>query len=224
MTAIPMSRATAAAVLGLAASLSFVLAGCRSASVPPPAQRASYEQVLNKYYEGRPLCVWDQSVKFPVADATRDTADDLGLDGLEDAGLVASKPGSKRGTRTYLLTPEGKSALDPDVLNPGAGNFCYGRREVVSVEKARRNSSTTELVDYTYAIRKPASWAAESSIQAAFPQIAPELAGPHTAEVTLLDTTDGWQLSGNPSVVEPRPARQRRAVLAKLLHPRRRSG
>lgn len=199
-----------------------VLSGCRSVSAPPPAQRADYTQTLNKYYMGRPMCLWEQTVKFPVQNATPETVDDLGLDGLEDAGLVAWRSGTVRGTRTYLLTPEGKSALDPDVLNPGAGNFCYGRREVVAIEKARRNSSTTELVDYTYAIRQPAAWANENSIQEAFPQVVAELAGPHTAEVTLLDTTDGWEVSGNPAVVVPRPARQHRAVLAKLLHPGRR--
>lgn len=211
-------------LLTIAGAACLLPTGCKSASVPAPAQRASYEQVLNKYYEGRPMCVWDHNIMFPVVNAARHTIDDLGLDGLEDAGLVISKPGSKRATRTYVLTPEGKSALDPDVLNPGAGNFCYGRREVVSIEKARRNSSTTELVDYTYAVRNPASWASESSVQGAFPQIPSELGQQHTAEVTLLDTTDGWEVSGNPAIVEPRPMRQHRTVIAKLLHPRRRSG
>jgi hypothetical protein len=197
-----------------------LIAGCRSASVPPPAQRVDYQQTLDKYYEGRPVCLWDQTLSFPVEDATSQRVDDLGLDGLEDAGLLISRRGSKRGTRTYALTPEGKSALDRDVLHPGSGNFCYGRRQVISVDKARRNSSTTELVDFHYAVRQPAAWAGESSIQSAFPEVVQELAGPHTAEATLLDTTGGWEISGTPSVVVPRP---HRTVLAKLLHPHRRS-
>ena len=178
------------------------LAGCRTA--PRPAERADYSHSLNTYYQGRPLCLWDQPITFPVANATPDRVDDLGLDALEDAGLLISHRGARRGTRTYSLTPEGKSALDPDVLHPGVGNFCYGRRQVVSIDNARRNSSTTALVDFHYAVSQPAAWASEFSIQSAFPEVVSELAGPHTGQATLLDTTGGWEVSGTPAVLAPR--------------------
>lgn len=213
-----------------AAALSFLLtgallgvSGCKSAAVPAPAQRADYTQTLNKYYEGRPMCLWDAPVKFPVENVTAEQADDLGLDGLADAGLLHAT-GRRGHVRTYVLTPEGKSAFDKDIVTPGAGNFCYGRRTVVSVDKARRNSSTTELVDFQYKVTAPAAWASENSIQNAFPQVAAELAGPHTAEVTLLDTTAGWEVSGTPSTTVPRPSRSHGSSLARVFHIRKKSG
>ena len=199
------------------------LSGCKGASAPPPAQRADYTQTLDKYYEGRPMCLWEESVKFPVENATPEQVEDLGLDGLADAGLLQSKGRGAHGLRTYILTPEGRSALNKDVITPGAGNFCYGRRKVLSIDKARRNSSTTELVDFHFSVPDPASWAKENSIQSAFPNVAAELAGPHEAEVTLLDTTAGWEVSGTPSTTIPRPARHG-SSLARVLHLKKRNG
>lgn len=205
------------------AALTF-LYGCKPAP-PPPALRADYTQTLNKYYEGRPMCLWDEPVKFPVQNASPETVEDLGLNGLADAGLLIAK--GRRGARgpvTYDLTPEGRSALNPDVFHPGAGNFCYGRRKVISIDTARRNSSTTELVDYHYRVTEPASWASEASIQNAFPQVAAELSGAHAAQVTLLDTTAGWEVSGAPSSAAPRTPRAHGSALAPALHLKKKSG
>ncbi len=196
------------------------LAGCKAAP-PPPAQRADYSQTLNKYYEGRPLCIWQDSVAFPVVAATPDKIDQLGLAGLTNAGLLAATPAGKdspRGAKTFELTAEGRSALNPDVFHPGAGNFCYGRRKIASIDAARRNTSTTEIVDYHYSVPQPASWATEISIQSIFPQVATELAGPHLGQATLLDTTDGWEISGTPAIITPPPTqtRPRASALAKV--------
>jgi hypothetical protein len=218
-----LTLAGIALACGFSATLA-ALSGCRSAAAPPPAQRADYTQTLNKYYEGRPMCIWEESVKFPVENATPEQVEDLGLDGLADAGLVQAKGRPAHGgVRTYILTPEGRSAINKDVLTPGAGNFCYGLRKVVSIDKARRNSSTTELVDFHFSVPSPASWAKENSIQNAFPDVAAELAGPHEAEVTLLDTTSGWEVSGTPSATIPHPARHG-SSLERVLHLRRRNG
>jgi hypothetical protein len=194
-------------------------AGCKPPA-PPPAQQADYSQTLNKYYEGRPMCLWQETVKFPIEAAEPDEIAELGLSGLVNAGLLVAKPAGK-GSKTFDLTPEGRTALDPDVFNPGAGNFCYGRRKVVSIDSARRNSSTTELVDYHYSVKQPAAWAAELSVQSAFPQVAAELSGPHMAQATLLDTVDGWEISGTPATIVPPPAHPRTSTLAKaadMLH------
>jgi hypothetical protein len=222
-TAVPPLSLAGLALVCAWAAIPVTLSGCRGAAVPPPAQRADYTQTLDKYYEGRPMCLWDESVKFPVENATPEQAEDLGLDGLADAGLVQAKGRAAHGLRTYVLTPEGRSALNKDVLTPGAGNFCYGLRKVVSIDTARRNSSTTELVDFHYSVVSPAAWAKESSIQNAFPNVAAELAGPHAAEVTLLDTTAGWEVSGTPSTSVPHPARHG-SSFARVLHLKKRDG
>jgi hypothetical protein len=193
-----------------------VLAGCNS--TPPALERADYSATLNRYYEGRPLCVWSDTVKFPVEDATPEEIRLRGFDALTDAGLLERKVAGKhapKGLATYDLSPEGRSAFDPDIADAGAGNFCYGRRKVISIDGDRQNSSTTELIDFHYNVAQPASWAKEYSIERAFPQVVAELSGPHKAEATLLDTTDGWEVSGAPSVIAPQTAPPRNSALAK---------
>jgi hypothetical protein len=152
------------------------------------------------------MCIWPDSVKFPVVDASPDQIGERGLNALADAGLLVRKPGSKGSaadSHTFELTREGRSALDPDVFAKNSGNFCYGRRQVLSVDSARENSRSTDLVNYHYAVAEPAAWASDESIQREFPQIAGELSGPHEAKAILLNTTAGWQVSGTPATIGP---------------------
>jgi hypothetical protein len=189
------------------------LAGCSNA--PSPQQRTDYAQSLNRYYEGRPMCLWSDTVKFPVEDASPDQIQQRGFEALVSSGLLVRKQASKgapRGSYTYDLSPEGRSAIELDVFNKGAGNFCYGRRKVTSIDAARRNSPSTDLVQYQYSLSQPAAWASEYAIQRTFPKIVAELSGPHKAEATLLDTTDGWQVSGNPATLGPAGARRNSEV------------
>lgn len=181
-----------------------LIAGCNTA--PPQQDKADYSQTLNRYYEGRPVCIWPDSVSFPIENASPDQVQQLGLNALVNAGLLVRERADKHasaGSYTYDLSPEGRSALDADLDNKNTGNFCFGRRKVVGIDAARQNSRSTEVVDFHYAVQQPASWATEYSIQRAFPQIVTELSGPHKAEVTLLDTTDGWEVSGQPAVINP---------------------
>jgi hypothetical protein len=207
-----ISKVCVAAVVGITSIVGvMIMGGCKAA--PPPAHRADYSQTLNKYYEGRPMCLWPETVKFPVEGAGQDKIQQLRLAGLANAGLLIMKPAGK-GAKMFELSPEGRSALNPDVFNPGAGNFCYGWRKIVSIDAARRNTSTTELVDYHYSVAHPASWATEVSVQRAFPQVAAELAGAHMGQATLLDTVDGWEISGTPAIVSEsaRPAMMAKAT------------
>jgi hypothetical protein len=188
----------------IAFAVCVVLIGCRP--TPPPTDRADYTQGLDRYYEGRPMCLWPDSVRFPVEDASPDEIDERGFNSLVDVGFLVRRRASRRaapGSATYDLSPEGRSALNPDVLDHGAGNFCYGRRKVVSIDTAHKNSPSTEVVDYYYAVANPAAWARESIVQTAFPQVVPELASAHQAEVTLLDTDEGWEVSGTPALIAP---------------------
>jgi hypothetical protein len=200
-----------------------LLAGCKPPA-PPSSESVDYASGLNRYYQGRPMCLWPDSVRFPVSGVSHDEIDERGFDALTDAGLLvrtAASRGAPAGSATFDLSPEGRSALNPDVLNPGAGNFCYGRRKVVSVDSARKHSPTTEVVDFRYAIEQPTAWAREDTIQTAFPQVVSELASPHQAEVTLLNTTDGWEVYGTPTAIPPGIPEPHTSTLAKtktLLH------
>lgn len=170
--------------------------GCSSA--PPAKERIDYSVSLNRYYEGRPLCLWPEAVKFPINNATPDQVRGLGLDALVGSGLLVEKHG-----KDFDLSREGRSAFSPDVFTKGAGNFCYGLRKVVSIDAAKQNSRSSELVDYHYSVADPAAWAKEDEVQRAFPQIVSELAGVHKAQATLLDTTDGFEVAGTPVLFQP---------------------
>jgi hypothetical protein len=214
MAAIEIRRALRIVIA--AASTAIFLAGCNSA--PPAITRADYTATLNKYYEGRPMCLWPETVKFPAEDVTPDEATERGFAALVDAGLLIRKPAGKhapKGSSTFDLTPEGRSALDPDISDPGAGNFCYGRRKITSIDRDRQNSHTTELIDFHYALPDPAAWSKEHSIETAFPQVVSEISSPHKAQVTLLDTTDGWEVSGTPAEIPTFNAPPRKSALAK---------
>lgn len=191
----------------LLAGFAAATTGCNGA--PPIQDRANYTDSLNKYYEGRPLCLWQRNVKFPL-EAAPEQVDQLGLNALVDSGLLVRRRagrGFARASLIYELTPEGQSAFEEDIFDHGSGNFCYGRRRVVSVDAARQNTRSSERVDYHYTIERAAAWANEYPIRKKFPSIASELNGKHTAEATLLDTTDGWQVAGTPMPVqEQRPS------------------
>jgi hypothetical protein len=226
MSVIGFRRAVGVVVVASAGILG--LSGCSSA--PAPAVRWDYSQSLDRYYEGRPACLWPDAVEFPVKDATPDQIDEHGFAALVASGLLVEQRPSKNaatGAHTFDLSLEGRSAIDRDIFNKSAGNFCYGRRKVTSIDAQRRNSSSTELVDYHYSLVQPAAWATEHAIQSAFPQVAEELAGPHKAEVTMLDTTDGWEVSGTPATIAPVNPATHTSTLARataLLLPRRKPG
>jgi hypothetical protein len=199
-SAIKLAIAACASVLTIAATS--LLAGCNSASAS--VDHADYSTTLNRYYEGRPMCLWADSVTFPVEAITTDQASQRGFDALVDAGLLDRKrpaKGAAQDTYTYDLTKEGHSALDRDIDHPSTGNFCYGRRKIVGIDADRQNSPTTERIDFHYSVPQPASWATEISIQRAFPQVVTELSGPHKAEAMLLDTDEGWEVSGTPATI-----------------------
>ena len=168
--------------------------GCSSA--PAPKDRADFTKSLNRYFEGRPMCVWTDQVSFPVQNPTADEVKDRGYDALVSAGLLARK--RARSGLVYELTAAGRDAFDHDILDKSTGNFCYGRRKVAGIDSASPNSRASELVEYHYTVVDPPAWARNADVQAQFPQIANELGGSHTASATLLNTTTGWEVSERP--------------------------
>ena len=178
------------------AFLLLLVAGC--SNTPPSQLKADYAATLNRYYEGRPLCLWTDSVKFPVENVTPEEIRTRGFDALVDSGLLVRRQAARGGAFTYDLSDKGRAEFEKDVLNKGAGNFCYGRWKVVNIYSAKHDTPATELVSYEYAVPESASWAHEPAIQRAFPQVGDQLARPHKTEAQLLNTTEGWQVAGTP--------------------------
>src|SRR4051812_44853533 len=83
--------------------------GCSSA--PAPQEGAAYARSLNRYYQGRPMCLWTGQVSFPVQNPAADQVKDRGYDALVSAGLLARKHGKGNGV-VYELTAEGRAAFD----------------------------------------------------------------------------------------------------------------
>lgn len=192
-------------------SLVFVAAFSGCSSAPAPKDRADYTKSLNRYYQGRPMCVWTDQVTFPVESATPEQIKDRGYDALVSAGLLTRR--RAKVSTAYDLTTAGNVAFDHDIADRNTGNFCYGRRRVTAVASADHDSPATEMVEYQYTVAEPPAWAHDKAVQAAFPQIASDLSGPHTAKARLLNTTEGWQVADRPA----RPSNgERTSSLAKM--------
>src|SRR5277367_2576353 len=152
------------AVLVCAATLLF--AGCDKKD----DSKSNYQSAINDYYKAHPACLWQVEKKFPVQAATSDDSKTEGYDALTDAGLLARTTAEKKvfivaskQVNNYDLSDQGRSAWTPDPTQPGYGNFCYGYREVTSIDNSTvgENSSgvKTAAVDYHYKIANIATWA-----------------------------------------------------------------
>jgi hypothetical protein len=207
--------AAVAACLAMAGLLS----GCNSTA--KEVAKSDYKAALNQYYQGWPRCVWPDAVAAPIQ--SDDPEVKAQLVGLAQAGLLKPEPVA-RGKRkdallTYDLTDEGRAAWTKDVFWPGAGNFCYGRPQILSVDKSRQESPSTEIVDYHYAIPDPPAWATNAAVQQAIPAVQEELAGTHAAEALLVDTTDGYRVQGPPHMIQANGAvKPKRHPIRNFLH------
>src|ERR1700761_3347985 len=112
-------------------------AGCNKSK----PDTTTFKTAINNYYTTHPSCVWSSPVKFPAqADASNDTQT-KGFDALTDAGLLTRKAeekkrfliGSKQ-VNDYDVSDKGRTVWTPDQTQPGYGNFCYGHREVSTVD------------------------------------------------------------------------------------------
>src|SRR4051794_20888027 len=88
--------------------------GC--SSTPAPRESADYARSLNRYFQGRPMCLWSDQVSFPAENPTTDQAKARGYDALVSAGLLTRKR-TKNSEAVYDLTAAGRAAFDHDVLD-----------------------------------------------------------------------------------------------------------
>ena len=165
----------------------------------------NYEAAINDYYKAHPVCLWSQPKKFPVQAATSDDAKTQGYDALTDQGLLARTTGEKKvmivaskQVNNYDVSDKGRSAWTQDPTQPGYANFCYGHREVTSVDNvttgADSSGNKTAQVSYHYKIGDAASWADTQEMKTAFPDLAAALSGPQADNASLTMTGDHWQL------------------------------
>src|SRR5277367_3123518 len=141
-------------------------AGCNTAA----NNDLDYKTAINDHYKAAPVCIWPQSKKLPAQETTSDDSKTAGYDALTQAGLLTRTTAEKKvfivaskQVNNYDLSDSGRSTWTPDPTQPGYGNFCYGYREVTSIDNSTvgENSSgvKTAAVDYHYKIANIATWA-----------------------------------------------------------------
>lgn len=177
--------------------------GCHGKNQP---DTSNFKKAINDHYSTHSECLWTAPVKFPVQADTSNDNQTKGFDALTDAGLLTRKPEEKKrfliGSKpvnNYDLSDKGRSVWTADQSQPGYGNFCFGHREVTSIDNfstsATPNGAQSATVNYHYDLASVPDWAKIPETQSAFPNVQSALAGPKTATTTLLQTQDSWQVS-----------------------------
>jgi hypothetical protein len=151
-----------------------------------------------------PVCIWPQPKKFPVQAATSDDSKTEGYDALTQECLLTRTTAEKKvlilaskQVTNYDLSERGRTSWTPDSSQPGYGNFCYGNREVTSIDNATlgTNGSGAKTVDvtYHYQITNVANWANSQEMKTAYPSIASALGSNPTDSASLVMAGGHWQ-------------------------------
>jgi hypothetical protein len=178
----------------LAAAGAVMAAGCADSRV---ASKESLAQALNHDYSTDEDCLFSRPLPFPYEVAMSDkmlSETRHRLDALAEAGLL-EKEQTAEGSDTinrYVLTAAGSRT-------EGKGRFCYGRRQVTSVEKFSapvdyRGMPLTK-VEYHFVLKNPPSWAKQNEVRSAFPTLAKATEPQPVDDATLVLTHDGWVLT-----------------------------
>ena len=185
-----------ALVVGVSALLSI---GCNNGS----NSNLNYKAAIDEHFKAFPTCIWAQPKKFPVQAATADDSKTGGYDALTQEGLLTRTTAEKKvliiskQVNNYDLSDKGRSLWTPDSSQPGYGNFCYGNREVTSIDNATpgTNGEGEKTVDITYHYRMAnvASWANSQEMKTAFPGIASALSSNPSDRATLVMTGNHWE-------------------------------
>jgi hypothetical protein len=165
---------------------------------------ANYKTAINDHFKAFPVCIWSQSKKFPVQAATADDSKTEGYDALTQEGLLTRTTAEKKvlliaskQVNNYDLSEKGRTSWTPDSSQPGYGNFCYGHREVTSIDNSTlgTNGAGAKTVDvrYHYQIANVAPWANSQEMKTAYPGIAAALGSNLSDRATLVMTGDHWE-------------------------------
>jgi hypothetical protein len=191
---------TRAAALAVAA-FALLTAACNNGSNTDTA----YKTAINDHFKAFPACLWHEPIKFPVQAATSDDAKTEGYDALTQQGLLTRTAAEKKiiiiskQVNLYDLSDKGRSTWTPDASQPGYGNFCYGNREVTSIDNSTPGTNTagakTVTVTYHYKIANVPAWANSQEIKTAYPDLASALNSNPSDTATLIQTGDRWEYS-----------------------------
>lgn len=182
---------------------SVVFFGCSNTQ---KASKSNFKTAIGNYYNAHPECIWSSPVKFPEEVNAGNDNQTTGYDALYDAGLLTRTTQQKHGflfgskqVTVYDLSSKGRSLDTPDASQPGYVNFCFGHRDVTSVDNVttsnNNNGNQVANVDYHYSIDGVPDWAKSQEMQTAFPTIQGDLSGSKVAQATLTSTSGGWQLT-----------------------------
>jgi hypothetical protein len=178
----------------LAAAGAVVAAGCGDVRV---ANKENLTYALNHDYQANHDCLFAKPMPFPFEVAVNDkllAETRHRLDALSDAGLLEREQNVVSGNTVnrYVLTAAGAQT-------EGKGRFCYGRREVTSVEKftppVDYQGMPMTKVEYHFVLKNPPSWAKQDEVRNAFPSVKKDISDQPVDDATLLLTHDGWVLT-----------------------------
>lgn len=189
------ARKTAA--VALATGFVFAAAGCKKTA----DNTSNYKTAINNYLGTNQSCLWSSPHKFPdQVDTSSDQT--AGYDALYNQGLLTRKTAEKKKflglaskqVTDYDLSDKGRSSWTASQSDPSSGNFCYGHREVSSIDNATATGDqpgATASVAYHYTFSSVPGWAKDGGLQNSFPKVQRNLAG-GTATASLKDTQNGW--------------------------------
>lgn len=176
------------------------IAGCKKTA----DNTTNYKSAINTYLSQNQSCLWQEPHKFPVQVNTSDTDKTAQYDALYNQGLLNRTTGDKKKllglvnkqVTNYDLSDKGRSSWTASQTDPSDGNFCYGHREVSSIDRSNASGEqpgATASVMYHYTFSSVPGWAKDGGVQNVFPTVKDNLAGGQ-ATATLVDTNNGWQV------------------------------
>ena len=188
--------------LGMCAAM-ILAGGCRRTN---SVSQSAFRSAINDYLSGHQECVWNDPIKLPAQATTSNEDQTKGFDALTDAGLLTRTSAEKKrfliGSKqvnNYDLSPQGRSTWTADQTQPGFGNFCFGHREVTTIDgftPADNPDATRYSVNFHYDVAGVPAWASTTETKTAFPKISADMSGQQSATVVLVKSDKGWQVSG----------------------------
>jgi hypothetical protein len=168
----------------LALSLLIAASGCTNSKTAPTP--ANFIQALNAYYLEHPDCLL-ANTRFPYE--TTDKAKTLQMDSLVKTLLLTKEEEQSIHASRYTISAAGARF---------APNFCYGHREVTSIDSSTPlavvNGFKETTLTFHYAMKDVPVWTKTPEVLAAFPQMAQATTGESTASSALAQTMAGWEV------------------------------